>query len=62
MIKPYLKLPSGVRLAYLPSYSGVDLRIHSVADSNDDAEQKKDSVKKQLESVCGKYMAKMMTN
>ena len=56
MIKPNLKLPSGVRLAYLPSYSGVDLRIHSVADSNDDAEQKKISVKKYLESICGKYI------
>ncbi len=56
MIKPNLKLPPGVRLAYLPSYSGVDLRIHSVADSNDDAEQKKISVKKYLESTCGKYI------
>ncbi|MEA1980479.1 MAG: competence/damage-inducible protein A [candidate division Zixibacteria bacterium] len=56
MIKPNLKLPSGVRLAYLPSYSGVDLRIHSVSDSNDDAEQKRNSVKKQLESACGKYI------
>lgn len=56
MIKPDMKIPLGVRLAYLPSYSGVDLRIHAVANSNDEAEQKRNSLKKHLETTCGKFI------
>jgi nicotinamide-nucleotide amidase len=56
MIVPGLKLPEGVRLAYLPAYSGVDLRLYAEADSELEAREKVQMVERHLEKVCGKYV------
>ncbi|MCM2272537.1 MAG: competence/damage-inducible protein A [candidate division Zixibacteria bacterium] len=56
LIMPGLRLESGVRLAYLPSYSGVDLRIIATASDDAEARGKVNTVVKYLEAVCGKYI------
>lgn len=56
MIAPVLKLESGVRLAYLPSYSGVDLRVIATGDSQQNAESKATRLASTLERVCDKYL------
>ncbi len=55
-IKPKLKLESGVQLAYLPTYSGVDLRIISTAKSQEESEANAMDLKRYLESVIGHYI------
>jgi nicotinamide-nucleotide amidase len=56
MIVDGLKLESGVRLAYLPSPRGVDLRIMASGESDDQAFEKAQTLQRYLESVCGKYI------
>ncbi len=56
LLAPGLKLEDGVRLAYLPSYRGVDLRILAAAGTEDEAEQKALKLTRYLESVCGRYI------
>jgi nicotinamide-nucleotide amidase len=56
MITPELKLESGVRLAYLPSYSGVDLRVIATGSTQQDAESKATRLAGTLERVCDKYL------
>jgi nicotinamide-nucleotide amidase len=56
MIQPQLKLEQGVRLAYLPSFSGVDLRVIASGESDEEAETKALSLVRYLESVCRKYV------
>ncbi len=56
MIAPELKLESGVRLAYLPSYSGVDLRIIAASATQQDADAKAARLASTLERVCDKYL------
>lgn len=56
LIMPGLKLESGVKLAYLPSYSGVDLRIVATAPSGAEADGKAVKLANHLESICGKYI------
>ncbi len=56
MIKPGLKLESGVKLAYLPGYGGVDLRIIAQAETDAQAEEKAHTLERYLESVCGKFV------
>ncbi|HDL00675.1 MAG TPA: competence/damage-inducible protein A [candidate division Zixibacteria bacterium] len=55
-ITPKLKLESGVKLAYLPSYSGVDLRIVSTAKTKEESESRAFELKRYLESVVGRYV------
>lgn len=55
-IVPGLKLETGVKLAYLPSWGGVDLRILASGENNDEAAEKAQNVVRYLESVCGKYI------
>ncbi|MEW5994697.1 MAG: CinA family nicotinamide mononucleotide deamidase-related protein, partial [Candidatus Zixiibacteriota bacterium] len=55
-IKPDLKLEPGVRLAYLPSYGGIDLRIMATGESESDAKEKARSLARHLESACGRYI------
>lgn len=55
-IGPGLKIPAGVRLAYLPSYSGVDLRVISEGETDDEAATKAQSLIRHLESTCEKYI------
>ncbi len=56
MIGQELKLEPGVRLAYLPSYGGVDLRVTASADSDDEASRKAGELARYLETVCGRYI------
>lgn len=56
LIKPTLRLESGVKLAYLPSYSGVDLRVIARARTQPEADQLKLELVRHLESVVGKYI------
>lgn len=56
MIVPELELPSGVKLAYLPAYSGVDLRLYAEAEDELEAREKVQQVERYLEKVCGKYV------
>lgn len=51
-----LKLENGVRLAYLPSYGGVDLRILATADDRQDATDKALRLVRHLEESCGRYI------
>lgn len=52
MIAPELKLEAGVKLAYLPSYEGIDLRVIAAGESEDEAAQKAQNLVRYLESVC----------
>ncbi|HWR83833.1 MAG TPA: competence/damage-inducible protein A [Candidatus Deferrimicrobium sp.] len=56
MISPGLKLEPGVRLAYLPSYGGIDLRIMASGESADNADAKAQRLARCLESVVGRYI------
>lgn len=56
LITPQLKLEPGVRLAYLPSYSGVDLRVLAAGENNDDALEKVQKLVRYLEATVGKYI------
>lgn len=56
MVATDLKIESGVKLAYLPSYSGVDLRIISGASVQDEADEKAYSLKRFIESRISKYI------
>ncbi len=55
-IMPELKLESGVKLAYLPSFGGVDLRVIASGDNDEEADEKARNLVKFLESTCGKYI------
>ena len=56
LLAPNLKLEQGVKLAYLPSYSGVDLRVIATAVNADEADIKARGVVRYIESLCGKYI------
>ncbi len=51
-----LKLESGVKLAYLPGFSGVDLRIVAVSDEQNDADEKVQEVFDYIKKKVGKYI------
>jgi nicotinamide-nucleotide amidase len=55
-IAPGLKLEAGVKLAYLPSWGGVDLRIIATADDEDEAEQKAQRLVRHIEKSCSRYI------
>lgn len=56
MIRPHLKLDKGVRLAYLPSYTGTDLRIIATDKTTELAELKVRKLTEKLEAVIGPYI------
>lgn len=56
LIKPALKLEPGVKLAYLPSYRGVTLRIMATADDQSVAEEKAETLARALEKAIGKHV------
>ena len=51
-----LAIETGVKLAYLPSESGVDLRIVATADSKEKAENKAQKLVKQIEKQVGRFI------
>jgi len=55
-IAPGLKPDSGVKLAYLPTYGGVDLRVTAVDDNADGARAKANDLVRHLEATVGKYL------
>lgn len=56
MIRPHLQLDKGIRLAYLPSYKGTDLRIIATDSTAELAEIKVKKLTDKLESVIGPYI------
>lgn len=56
LIADNLKIEEGVRLAYLPSYGGVDLRVLATADTPDEAAEKARRLVAHLERTGGKYI------
>ncbi len=56
IIAPDLKLETGVRLAYLPGFSGVDLRIVAVGGDNMTAQEKAQKLVEHIESKIGPYI------
>lgn len=56
IISADLEIEPGVKLAYLPSESGVDLRIVATADSRDKAENKAQKLVKQIEKKVGRFV------
>ncbi len=56
IIKPELKIPENVKLAYLPFYGGVDLRIIAHGETLENAEQLAESVAANLRKKAGKYI------
>ncbi len=56
IISADLEIGTGVKLAYLPSESGVDLRIVATADSKDKAESKAQKLVKQIEKKVGRFV------
>jgi nicotinamide-nucleotide amidase len=56
LVTPGLKLEAGVKLAYLPSYGGVHLRIIVMSDNALEAKEKARRLEAHLESACGKYI------
>ncbi|UCD65025.1 MAG: competence/damage-inducible protein A [Candidatus Zixiibacteriota bacterium] len=56
MIDQDLNLEPGVKLAFLPAYSGVDLRIMAAADDEQRASEKTLTLERYLESKVGKYI------
>jgi len=56
IIAPQLKLEPGVKLAYLPSYGGIDLRVMAIGENDDEATEKAQKLVRFLELVCGRYI------
>jgi len=56
LIKPNLQLEENVRLAYLPTFSGVDLRILAAGKTFSEAQEKARTQERYLESIAGKYI------
>lgn len=56
IIAPDLKLESGVKLAYLPAFSGVDLRVVAVSDEQIDADEKVQKIVDYIKQKIGKYV------
>ena len=55
MIKPGLRLEQGVKLAYLPSPSGVSLRITATGEEQSDVDDKVRKLARYLEKTLGRY-------
>ncbi len=51
-----LRTELGVRLAYLPSARGVDLRILASGENNEEAKQKSNTLVRHIESKVGRYI------
>jgi len=56
LIVPGLKLEPGVRLAYLPSPSAIELRVIATAEHQEAAAEKAQALVRYLETVVGKYI------
>ena len=56
IIKPGLKVPENVKVAYLPSYSGVDLRVIASGGNQEAADKAAEQVTEQLRRLIGKYI------
>lgn len=56
IVAPELNLESGVRLAYLPGYSGVDLRIVALGPDNSIAQEKAQKVADYIERKVADYI------
>jgi nicotinamide-nucleotide amidase len=55
-IAPHVKIPENVRLAYLPWYGGVDLRIIAAGQTGEDADQMAEGLAARIRELVGKYI------
>lgn len=56
LIKPNLKVPPGVKLAYLPSHGSVSLRVMAFGENKQEANVKAQELARHLEKAVGKYI------
>ncbi len=56
LIKPDLKLEPGMRLAYLPSFGGTDLRLIATGDDAVELDARVEKLVQHLENAAGKYI------
>ena len=56
LIAPELKLESGVKLAYLPHFGSVDLRVVATAPQKTEADEKAARLARHVEKVVGNYV------
>ncbi len=56
LIVPKLKLPENVRFAYLPAYSGVDLRMVVTSENEESARKTIDEISGRIREQAGKYI------
>jgi nicotinamide-nucleotide amidase len=56
LVTANVKLDFGVKLAYLPSLRGVDLRVMATGGTEAEALDKARAVERQLDSICAKYI------
>jgi nicotinamide-nucleotide amidase len=56
LIQPGLKIESGIRLGYLPNFSGVDLRILATGASQTEADEKAGTLAERIEAQCARYI------
>jgi len=56
IVSPGIKLPDGVRFAYLPSYSGVDLRMIATGETEAAAREKIEAMASKIREAALKYI------
>ncbi|MFQ5453769.1 MAG: competence/damage-inducible protein A [Candidatus Zixiibacteriota bacterium] len=56
LLKPKIKLGSGVKLAFLPAYGGVDLRIMVTDEDETEAAEKAQLMERNIEATIGKHI------
>ncbi len=55
-ITPHIKIPDNIKFAYLPAYHGVDLRIISTGNTENEATETAEKLAEQIRELVGKYI------
>ncbi len=55
-ITPHIKIPDNIKFAYLPAYHGVDLRIISTGNTENEATETAEKLAGQIRELVGKYI------
>ncbi len=55
-ITPHIKIPDNIKFAYLPAYHGVDLRIISTGNNENEATDSAEKLAIQIRELVGKYI------
>lgn len=56
VITPHIKIPENIQFAYLPSYAGVDLRIISAGETENEANEPAEKLAEQIRQLVGQYI------